>query len=93
MDDIGDMGQMAIDYFSNLFGDADDGRAITINYLKPVVTFDQNTLLIEPFTIEEFRRATFQMHLDKAPSPDGLSPAFYQKFWNTLGADVFQACL
>jgi len=28
----------------------------------------------------------------KAPGPDGMSPSFFQTFWNILGNDVGSAC-
>lgn len=31
------------------------------------------------------------MHPDKAPSPDGMNPAFYQNFWDICGNDIFHA--
>ncbi|KAK2636708.1 hypothetical protein Ddye_031500 [Dipteronia dyeriana] len=33
------------------------------------------------------------MHSDKSPRPDGLNPAFYQRFWGIIGEDVTKACL
>ena len=30
-----------------------------------------------------------QMHLDKSPGPDGFNPAFYQRFWDLVGDDVY----
>ena len=29
-----------------------------------------------------------QMHPHKAPSPDGMNPFFFQKFWDAIGDDV-----
>ena len=33
------------------------------------------------------------MHPDKSPGPDGMNPAFFQRFWSVVGEDVTQACL
>ncbi|CAN1752592.1 LINE-1 retrotransposable element ORF2 protein [Linum perenne] len=32
------------------------------------------------------------MHPDKAAGPDGLNPAFYQRFWDIVGPDVIRDC-
>jgi len=29
------------------------------------------------------------MHPDKSPGPDGLNPAFFHRFWNDIGGDIF----
>lgn len=35
----------------------------------------------------------FQMHPDKALGPNGLNPAFYQRFWSLCGKDIYNgAC-
>lgn len=31
---------------------------------------------------------TFQMHLDKAPGPDGMNPTFFQIYWGIMGREV-----
>lgn len=33
------------------------------------------------------------MHPDKSPGPDGINPAFYQRFWNIIGNDIVATCL
>ena len=34
-----------------------------------------------------------QMHPDKSPGPDGFNPAFYQRFWDLIGDDVYRDSL
>lgn len=37
---------------------------------------------------EEVKVVVFQMHSDKAPSPDDMTPDFYQKHWTIVVKDV-----
>lgn len=30
------------------------------------------------------------MHPDKAPGPDGMTPAFFQKYWHIVGEDIYK---
>ncbi|GJZ92177.1 reverse transcriptase [Tanacetum coccineum] len=39
----------------------------------------------KPITESEAYNAVMQMHPSKAPRPDGMTPLFYQKFWNIVG--------
>ncbi|WCJ22466.1 hypothetical protein M5689_004555 [Euphorbia peplus] len=81
------------DYFSSLFSDSvGDMDTVDMNCLPRRVTEDMNGDLLRPFDLEEFRVAVFSMSPDKAPGPDGLNPAFFQKIWSTIGDDVFSAC-
>lgn len=66
----------ARDYFSNLFMGQEGVYAHVIDRVANCVTDDDNVALLKPFTLEEFRVATFQMHPDEAPGPDGLNSAF-----------------
>ncbi|XP_024044748.1 uncharacterized protein LOC112100221 [Citrus clementina] len=59
----------------------------------PSVTVMHNQLLLELFTAVDVKEALFSMHPDKSSGPDGMNPAFYQKFWNLIGQDVTDACL
>ena len=49
--------------------------------------------LIEDFTIEEFKDALFGMKNNSAPGEDGLTAAFYKKFWNLLGPHLTDSLL
>ena len=52
------------------------------------VTNEMNQNLIKEFTREEVVAALQQMHPTKAPSPDGMSTIFFQKYWDIVGNDV-----
>lgn len=81
--------EVAKEYFDDLFT-GDIGNMQHILYMVgPRITQLDNDLLLAPFTMEEFQRALFCMHLDKAPGPDGLNLAFYKRFWHLCGAEIF----
>lgn len=48
--------------------------------------------LTEEFRFEEFITTVKQMHPCKSAGPDGLNPAFFQKFWSIMGVDVYEYC-
>ncbi|KAK9932944.1 hypothetical protein M0R45_020163 [Rubus argutus] len=37
--------------------------------------------------------ALFQMNPSKAPGPDGMSPFFFQKYWDLVGTDIGNAVI
>lgn len=45
-------------------------------------------VLLGRITTAEVKKALFQMHPDKSPEPDGMSPGFYHKYWKIIGKDV-----
>ncbi|CAN1729936.1 LINE-1 reverse transcriptase homolog [Linum perenne] len=90
-DDAG-MGRIAVDYFNTLFKANGGDLEPVVEAVQPRVTAAHNATLNAPFSDEEFRLACFSMHPDKAPGPDGLNPAFYQKFWDVVGQDVILDC-
>ena len=57
------------------------------------VTTEMNIMLQEVYTRDEVDRAVFQMEALKAPGPDGLSPLFFQHYWNIIGDEVSAAVL
>ncbi|KAM6553480.1 hypothetical protein CsatB_014242 [Cannabis sativa] len=80
--------QVIIDYFSVLYSTDHAICGSVVNGIQRTVTVEQNDALLCPITPEEVKQALFQMHPDKAPGPDGMSPGFYQKHWDIVGADL-----
>ncbi|XP_060972631.1 uncharacterized protein LOC133038482 [Cannabis sativa] len=79
-----------IDYFRDLFQTSNIDLGSILNRVRPVVTQEQNEELLVPISEEEVRHALFQMHPDKSPGPDGMTPGFYQKHWDIVGHDVIE---
>ena len=85
---------MADRYFQDLFTTTNPSNMDKVlNVVDRVVTPDMNHMLLQPYTPEEVRRALFQMHPSKSPRPDGMSPFFFQKYWDIVGPDVIEAVL
>ncbi|CAB4282683.1 unnamed protein product [Prunus armeniaca] len=66
---------------SNDFGSLGDLMA---NRVSP----EMNQILLCEFTTEEIKPALFQMHPSKARGLDGMSPFFFQKYWDVVGDAV-----
>ncbi|XP_042979823.1 uncharacterized protein LOC122309995 isoform X3 [Carya illinoinensis] len=57
------------------------------------VTVVMNVDLTTEFQADEVKAALFQMDPMKAPSPNGMSPIFFQKYWHVVGDSVISAVL
>ncbi|KAL0378863.1 UNVERIFIED_CONTAM: LINE-1 retrotransposable element O protein [Sesamum radiatum] len=83
-------------YFHGLFtstrpSDADIEAAI--EGLTTRVSTEMNSQLLLPFTADEVKNALFQMYPYKSPGPDGMSPIFFQKYWDVVGPDIISFTL
>ena len=57
------------------------------------VTPEMNEELIKEFKVVEVWQALQQMHPTKSPGSDGMSPIFYQKYWDVVGPSVSNCVL
>ncbi|XP_024155779.1 uncharacterized protein LOC112163738 [Rosa chinensis] len=89
-----ELSDILINYYETIFhSDTVDSIALEtiLDSMKPKVTEEMNRDLVASYTDSEIRKALFQMHPSKSPGPDGMSPCFFQKFWNVVGHDVCMA--
>ena len=61
--------------------------------LPSKVTEEMNAQLNQPYTEADITEALSQMHPIKAPGPDGLPVAFFQKHWKSVSQGVTTTCL
>ena len=88
-----DIQRVAADYFHDLYSNSPCKYHEVLDCVDIRVMRDENIALLLPFSKEEFKEAIMQMHLDKSPGPDGFNPAFYQRFWDLVGDDVYRDSL
>lgn len=82
------------DYYQKIFISEESGdKARILATIECKVTNEMNDFLAKPFTVKEVVKAIRQMHPDKAPGPDGMTPLFYQKYWSIINHDVLRAVL
>ncbi|CAH9109059.1 unnamed protein product [Cuscuta epithymum] len=87
------MKQMVQGYFDILFSTSLSTNPMVDMSGAARVSEAQNRALLRPITVEEVRKATFGMHPDKSPGPDGMNSGFFQNYWNIVGNDVVDFCV
>ncbi|OAY62569.1 LINE-1 retrotransposable element ORF2 protein [Ananas comosus] len=77
--------------FKRLFGSDEVGPASFGDWadLYRVDFLSDPDSLTGPFTIDEIKKATFQLGSEKAPGPDGFPLIFFQYFWETVKDVIF----
>ncbi|XP_059310107.1 uncharacterized protein LOC132061280 [Lycium ferocissimum] len=60
-----------------------------LKHVPEMIKVDDNVLLEEQPTMEEVKKAVFELSGDSACGPDGFSGIFYQRCWEVIKVDVF----
>ena len=75
-----------MEFFRDLFRSSDPFDLETLfTGFSSRVTDDMNVKLTAPVLAEEIRAATFSVKGSSVPREDGLTGAFYQKYWHIIG--------
>lgn len=75
-------------YFEKLFCASQPNWKEVIDCVLESIMDEQNAKLLKPVSTVEIKRALFQIHPDKSPGPDDISPAFFQKHWAIVGNNM-----
>lgn len=84
-----------LDFYTSLFASDNDciDNGLIDDVLSPEVSAKDNLMLTRLPSWDEVKDAVFGMNAEGAPGPDGFGGIFYQKFWNIVGKDVYNAVL
>lgn len=83
-----------LNYFESIFSsDHLESFAESVGAVEKRISVDMNKELLKEFRSEEVWTTLNQMHPTKSPCPDGLSPIFYQKYWDIVGPSVSHCVL
>ncbi|KAL2253034.1 UNVERIFIED_CONTAM: hypothetical protein Sindi_0098100 [Sesamum indicum] len=86
-----------VTYYQSLLGGDRRRTAIDIRFLKPwarhILSNEESTALLLPFTPADVKQAVFDIDEDKAPGPDGYSLGFFKAAWPIVGQETTSAVL
>ncbi|XP_011101228.1 uncharacterized protein LOC105179324 [Sesamum indicum] len=86
-----------VTYYQNLLGGDRRRSIIDIRFLRPwarhILSNEESTALLLPFTPADVKQAVFDIAEDKAPGPDGYSSGFFKAAWPIVGQEVTSAVL
>ena len=93
-EDQGRIESLILEYFAAIFkSDHPPSFEASLSAINTRVFPDMNNELLATFKADELVRAIKQMHPTKSPGPDGMSPIFYQKYWDLVGTNVINCVL
>ncbi|KAL2240815.1 UNVERIFIED_CONTAM: hypothetical protein Sindi_0722700 [Sesamum indicum] len=86
-----------VTYYQNLLGGDRRRTGVDIRTLRPwarhILSNEESTTLLLPFTPADVKQAVFDIDEDKAPGPDGYSSGFFKAAWPIVGQEVTSAVL
>ncbi|KAL4278813.1 hypothetical protein GQ457_03G026150 [Hibiscus cannabinus] len=93
-DDMAEVKEIAVSYFSNLFTTVGVQDPSDILHGVPTsIDASMNQSLMRDFTSDEVFAALNSMSPLKASGADGLGAVFYQRFWGLIGSEIVSKML
>ncbi|KAL2228519.1 UNVERIFIED_CONTAM: putative mitochondrial protein [Sesamum indicum] len=95
--ELSEVVQEFVSFYQNLLGGNRRRLLVDITCLKPwarhILSNEEASHLILPFSPEDVKLAIFDIAEDKAPGPDGFSSGFFKAAWPVVGTEVTRAAL
>lgn len=88
--------QAFIDYYSNSLVRAIGTRGVVrqkIMEIGVLLSLEQQTALLKPFSAEDVRIAMFNIDSAKSPGSDGFGSGFFEEMWPIIRAEISSAVL
>uniref|UniRef100_A0A803PZW9 Uncharacterized protein n=1 Tax=Cannabis sativa TaxID=3483 RepID=A0A803PZW9_CANSA len=83
-----------LSYYKSLLGTKMENRKSVVKGIlrrDPMVSQEHSELLMRKITLNEVKKAVFDIPGSKSPGPNGYSSYFFQDIWETIGDTIFQA--
>lgn len=86
-----DIASVISEYFQNIFSTNGDANLdVVAEVIQSCITSEMNDRLIRIPSDVEIKNATFSIHAEKAPGPDGFTAGFFQSFWTIIETDLVE---
>ncbi|XP_020688823.1 uncharacterized protein LOC110104175 [Dendrobium catenatum] len=93
-DNIMEVKDLAIEHFQNLFNKNFSSIIdMELSFIHNIVSAEDNNFLPCPPSLEEVKKVMMERNSDSVAGPDGFTTLFFQKAWNIIGGDMFNAVL
>ena len=93
-DEPEDVENIILNYFSTIFStDHPEDFEASLSAVNSRVSDEMNDFLLREFKEDEVWSALKQMHPTKSPGLDGMSPIFFQKYWDVVGSSVINCVI
>lgn len=92
MEEKQELDNLVFQHFNQLFKSQNGNMMSIINCIPQSISKEHNRWLIRPVSKDEVRVALFSMDPNKSQGLDGMSPGFYQHYWDVIGTNIVHFC-
>ena len=90
-----EIAEIFVDHFPKTLNNYDGSNRVAqanmLEVIPKLVTVEDNKALNKLISLEEVRLVVFNMNPDKSPGADRFQAFFYEKCWDIIGKDLWEA--
>ncbi|KAI0498657.1 hypothetical protein KFK09_019547 [Dendrobium nobile] len=89
-----EINSLAVSYFQNLFNkDFSSNHVLDYCFIPSLVSMEDNIILSRTPTLDEVKETIMGMNCDSVAGPDDFTALFFQKTWQIIAFDIYNAVL